>query len=213
MVVIDHRRRVVYDLWHVSTTGDGTVAVSRNGHIETAWGSTSSLNGSGQSIGATGSGLSHLYGMIWVAEAQDAVDVGGCGTESRCPLVEVIPHALHFATDITCPTSRPPALKSDGVTESSYCIPEGARVFLDSDANCAFDPTQAIAEAVCFALRHYGAFATDTSGSRFALGFEAATPGIPGGTGPSPYFAGGLLWDYFDMSGIPWGHLHVLAGP
>jgi hypothetical protein len=64
-------------------------------------------------------------------------------------------------------------------------------VFLDRGANCAFDPHQPIEEAVCFALKRYGAFATDTAGARFAVGFEGSSASQPGGSGPSPYAAGG----------------------
>ena len=90
--------------------------------------------------------------------------------------------------------------------------PLRARVFLDAGANCACDPTEPIEEAVCFALKRYGAFATDSSGSRFAIGFEGPSTGQPGGSGPSPYSAGGLPWDFYDMRSIPWSHLHVAGG-
>ena len=211
MVVVDYTRGEVYDLWDVSTDADGSIAVAADGSIHVGWGGVTSLDGSGQSVGATGSGLSHLYGMVRIFEAQKAVDDGGCSAESGCALADAIPHALQFATDITCAAYRSPALKSDGGSRAAYCVPDGARVFLDHDANCAFDPHRPIEEAVCFALKRYGAFATDTAGSRFAVGFEGSSVGEPGGSGPSPYAAGGLGWDYYDMSSIPWSHLYVVA--
>jgi hypothetical protein len=212
MVVVDYAARKVYDLWSVATNADGSIEIFGDGSIEVGWGGVTSLDGSGQSIGATGSGLSHLYGLVRIFEAQKAVDLGGCSVASNCPLAGAIAHALHFATDITCPTYRSPALKSDGSSSDPSCIPEGTRVFLDSGANCAFDSSKPIEEAVCFALKRYGAFATDTAGTRFAMGFEGDSSGQPGGSGPSPYAAGGLEWDYYDMSSIPWQHLHVVAG-
>lgn len=211
MVVIDYRRRKVYDLWHVVTDRDGRIAVSANGSIRVAWGGVTALDGSGQSRGATGSGLSHLYGMIRVYEARAAVDEGGCETEAHCALATSIPHAVHVATSMTCGTFRPPAVKSDGKASGSTCVPEGAHLFLDPRANCAFDRHKPIEEAVCFALKRYGAFITDTAGSPFAVGFEGASAGQPGGSGPSPYPAGGLEWDYYNMNGIPWRYLHVAA--
>jgi hypothetical protein len=85
-------------------------------------------------------------------------------------------------------------------------------VFLDAGANCAFNRAEPIEEAVCFALKRYGAFVTDSAGSRFAIGFEGSSNGESGGSGPSPYAAGGLKWDYYDMKAIPWPDLRVAAG-
>lgn len=101
MVVIDYRTDTAYDLWHVATVSTGTVAFWPGGSMHIGWGDAARLNGSGRSPGATGSGMSHLYGMIRIYE--------------------------------------------------------------------------------------------------------------PGGSGPSPYRAGGLKWDYHDMKAIPWGHLDVAA--
>ena len=211
MVVIDYPAHKAYDLWHVATGPGGTVALSADSSIRVGWGDMTALGGSGKSPGATGSGLSHLFGMIRVHEAWSAVNDGGCHTRSRCALASAIPHALHVATSATCRSFRSPAVTSDGTGNGSSCVPEGAHLFLDAKANCAFDPAEPIEEAVCFALQRYGAFVTDTGGSRFAVGFEGASAGEPGGSGPSPYKAGGLKWDYYDMSAIPWRYLEVTA--
>ena len=150
--------------------------------------------------------------MVRIFEARKAVQLGGCSVAAGCALAGAIPHALHFASDITCPTYRPPALKTDGTSNDPVCVPEGARVFLGSNANCAFDTSKPLEEAICFALKRYGAFATDSAGTRFAMGFEGDSSGQLGGSGPSPYAKGGLQWDYYDMHSIPWQDLHVLAG-
>lgn len=212
MVLVDYARRSVYDLWDVRTTAEGSIAISTASTLQIGWGGVTSLDGSGQSAGATGSGLSHLYGMVRIFEAEKAVADGGCDVAPGCALATAIPHALQFASDITCAMHRAPAVKSDGHSSSPDCIPEGARVFLAAGANCAFDAHEPIEEAVCFALKRYGAFATDTAGSRFALGFEGSSSGQSGGSGRAPYAAGGLAWDYYDLSEIPWNHLHVFAG-
>jgi hypothetical protein len=211
MVVIDYGTGKVYDLWHIATNPNGTVALSPDSSIHVGWGGATPLNGSGQSPGATGSGLSHLYGMIRIYKAWSAVNDGGCRTQTHCALAHAIPHALHVATNMTCRTYRPPAVKSDGKGSGPSCVPEGAHLFLDATANCAFGSHEPIEEAVCFALKRYGAFVTDTASSRFAIGFEGVSAGEPGGSGPSPYHPGGLKWDYYDMKAIPWGHLHVTA--
>jgi hypothetical protein len=213
MVVIDYALHEVYDVWQVKKRRGGAIAVFGDGSIHVGWGDLTGLYGFGQSRGATGSGLSHLYGMIRVFEARNAVRLGGCSPKKpSCPLASAIPHALHIATDITCPTYRSPAIKSDGTSSNQNCVPMGARVFLDGSANCAFNRHAPIEEAVCYALKRYGAFVTDTSAARFTIGFEGSSAGEPGGSGPSPYHAGGIRWDYYNMSGIPWSRLHVSAG-
>lgn len=212
MVVIDYSSRRVYDLWQVATHPDGTVALAGDGSVTVGWGDVTSLDGNGQSAGATGSGLSHLYGMVRIFEAQRAIASGGCDSQTDCALAGAIPHALHIGTDLTCSTYVAPAIKSDGTNSGSGCLPEGTHLFLDPNANCAFDRAQPIEEAVCFALKRYGAFMTDSAGSRFAIGFEGSSYGEPGGSGPSRYAAGGLKWDYYDMKGIPWLYLRVAAG-
>jgi hypothetical protein len=212
MVVIDYSSRRVYDLWSVATHPDGTVALTGDGSLSVGWGDVTSLDGDGQSAGATGSGLSHLYGMVRIFEARRAVASGGCASQSDCALAGAIPHALHIGTDLTCSTYVAPAVKSDGTKSGSGCLPEGGHVFLDASANCAFDRAEPIEEAVCFALKRYGAFVTDSAGSRFAIGFEGSSNGESGGSGPSPYAAGGLKWDYYDMKAIPWPDLRVAAG-
>lgn len=211
MVLIDPAAGRVYDLWHVRTDADGTVALSDDDLMRVGWGDMTALSGPGQSPGATGSGLSHLYGMIRVGEAWSAVRAGGCRRQSGCALADAIPHAVHVATSMTCRIHRAPAVKSDGSGSGPSCVPMGAHLFLDAQATCAFDRHAPIEEAICFALKRYGAFVTDTAASRFAVGFEGASTGQPGGSAPSPYRAGGLRWDYYDMNEIPWRHLHVTA--
>lgn len=192
LVVVDRSARKVYDFWDVATTATGTLSPSNNA-LSTAWGGVTSLDGNGQSLDATGSGLSHLFGMVWTSEMANAV---------LSPST-AIPHALHFSSSFTCATYRYPAIKSDG-SHTGSCIPEGTRVFLNSSTNCAA-VTPAGSEAVCYALQRYGAYDTDTSGSTFALGFE----GDGMNDVPAVYSQAGFGWDYYDMKNIPWSHLEV----
>lgn len=194
MVVVDRTTRKVYDLWQVATTSSGTLAIS-NGRLSTSWGGVTSLDGNGQNSGATGSNLSNLFGMVRMSEMASAP--GSPATAIR--------HALHFSSQYTCSTYRYPATKSDG-SSSGACIPEGGRVFLDASANCAA-VTPAGAAAVCYALRKYGAYNTDTGGSPFAMGFEG--DGV--NDVPSAYSKAGFGWDYYDMKKIPWSHLHLAS--
>jgi hypothetical protein len=194
MVVVDRANRKVYDLWRAATTSSGTIAVA-GGALSTSWGGVTSLDGNGQNPGATGSNLSHLFGMVRMFEM---------GNAASSPAT-AIQHALHFASSFTCSTFRYPATKSDGST-SGFCIPEGARVFLDASADCAA-VTPVGSEAVCYALQRYGAYDTDTGGSPFAMGFE----GDGSNDVPSVYSTVGFGWDYYDMKSVPWSHLHVAA--
>jgi len=195
MVVVDRSARRVYDLWQVATTASGAISTA-GGTLSTSWGGVANLDGNGQNPGATGSSLSHLFGMVRIFEMAHAPSSPATA----------IQHALHFSSRYTCSSYRYPALKSDGHS-SGYCIPEGARVFLDSSADCSA-VTPAGSEAVCYALQRYGAYDTDTGGSPFAMGFE----GDGNNDIPSAYSNAGFGWDYYDMSNIPWSHLHVAAG-
>jgi hypothetical protein len=194
LVVVDRSARKVYDLWQVATTSSGTIATG-SGTLSSSWGGVTSLDGNGQNPGATGSNLSHLFGMVRLFEMRNV----------PASPATAIPHALHFSSRFTCPTYRYPATKSDGSTPG-FCIPEGARVFLDSSADCAA-VTPAGSEAVCYALQRYGAYDTDTGGSPFAMGFE--------GDGlndvPTVYSNAGFGWDYYNMNDIPWSHLHMAS--
>jgi hypothetical protein len=194
MVVVDRANLKLYDLRQAATTSLGTIAVSC-GTLSKSCGGVTSLEGNGKNPGATGSNLSHLFGMVRMFEM---------GNAPSSPAT-AIQHALHFSSSFTCSTFRYPATKSDGFT-SGFCIPEGARVFLDSSANCAA-VTPVGSEAVCYALQRYGAYDTDTGGSPFAMGFE----GDGNNDIPSVYSNVGFGGDYYDMKSIPWSHLHVAA--
>ena len=194
MVIIDRTARKVYDLWQVSTNTNGTISIA-SGTLTVGYGGVTSLDGNGQNKAATGSGLSHMFGMIRQFEMANAPSSPSTA----------IPHALHFASQSTCSTFRYPAIKSDGHT-GSPCIPEGTRVFLDSSANCAA-VTPVGSEAVCYALQKYGAYESDTAGSAFSIGLE----GSGGSTIAQPYINAGFTADYYNMTNIPWSHLHVAA--
>jgi chitodextrinase len=194
MVIVDRSARKVYDLWQVATTSSGTIAIS-NGTVSASWGGVTSLDGNGQNVGATGSNLSHLFGMVRMFEMANAPSSPSTA----------IGHALAFSSSFTCPSYRYPALKDDG-HYSGACIPEGARVFLDSTANCS-TVSPVGAEAVCYALQKYGAYSDDTGGSPMAFVMEG--DGV--NDVPSAYANAGVGWDYYNMSSIPWSHLHVAA--
>jgi hypothetical protein len=197
--VIDYTNRKVYDFYEVATNLDGTVKINSDGTVTTTWGGVTSLDGDGQSPGATGSNLPHLFGIVRVFEmARAASDP-----------VNAVQHALAFGSMYVCPTYRYPATKSSGSSTSAGCIPMGSRVFLDSSANCS--TVSPVGErAICYALQKYGAYATGRTGDTFKLGLEIPTDGQPGGSAPDPYTGAGLGDDY-GLKSIPWDRLKVAA--
>jgi hypothetical protein len=180
MVVINGRKG--YDFWRARKTSlTGWTA---------AWGTRFNLAGRGTGNGATGAGVPLLAGLPRLAEMERGQ----------------IEHALDFVTSNTCASVyRYPASKTDGRSEDSECIPEGARIQLDPSINVNAIPGISPGEKiVAHALAVYGAYCKDTGGARLAFGFED-----PVGK-PNPYPALGFHWDYYDMSHIPWNHLRVL---
>jgi hypothetical protein len=200
MVVIDYTNRKIYDFYQVAKNADGTVMISADGTVSVGWGNVIDLDGEGQSPGITGSGLSNLFGAVRVYEMERAA----------ADPVNAIQHALAFSSPYICPTWRYPAEKSGGSSTVAGCIPMGARVFLDSAADCSTVSTPG-EKAICYALQKYGAYAVTHGGNAFGMYFETPTEGQPGGSGPDPYPGVGLVGDYYDMVNIPWSRLKVAA--
>jgi hypothetical protein len=186
MVVLDRTAGTVDEYWQAAPAGTGWT---------TSWGAINSLSGSGWGGGSTGAGASRLAGVVRVAEVQAGA----------------IPHALVVQTDTVCASNfRPPALKTDGDSTRSDCIPEGARLQLDPAINVGAIPGITPGEvAVARALQVYGAYLIDRAGTSLAVSFEVAPDAS--GTGPgSVYRSAGFGWDYYGMPHIPWNRLRVL---
>ena len=167
-----------------------------DGSWEKSWGTTTPLDGSGvPETFRTGSGISHLAGVVRVSEIAAGL----------------IPHALVFSTNNTCPGEfREPATKTDGTSDRPDCIPEGARIQLAPSLDVAALQLSPAEAAIARALQKYGAYAVDTGGAPIAFYFEIAEDADRVNPG-SVYSANGLRSDYFDLSAIPWQYLRVLA--
>ena len=200
MVVIDYTNRKAYDFYQVAKNADGTVMINADGSVSVGWGNVVDLDGEGKSPAVTGAGLSSLFGTVRVFEMERAA----------ADPANAIQHALAFSSPYTCPTWRYPAEKSGGSSTVAGCIPMGARVFLDSAADCSTVSTTG-EKAICYALQKYGAYAVASGGNSFGMYFETPTDGQPGGSGPDPYPGAGLVGDYYDMVNIPWSRLKVAA--
>ena len=156
----------------------------------TSWGTRFSLTGQGTGSGATGAGTPLLAGLVRTSEMERGQ----------------IDHALDFITSNTCSSVyRYPAIKTDGRSGTSNCIPEGTRIQLDPSINVDAIPGITPGERiVAHALQTYGAYCRDTGGAKLAIAFED-----PVGK-PNPYPSLGFPFDYWDMPHIPWNHLRVL---
>jgi len=184
MVVIDGNKG--YDFWQASRTSPTSWTSS--------WGTSFSLEGSGTGDGATGAAIPLLAGVVRLNEM----------TQGQ------INHALTFASNGTCTSVfRYPAVKTDGLSTGSNCIPEGARIQLnpsiDVDALPGITPGE---EIVAHALQTYGAYCRDTAGSGGGGGIEIAFEDPIGKYNPYPSL--GFPWDYYGMPHIPWSQLRVL---
>jgi Putative Ig domain len=83
---------------------------------------------------------------------------------------EIAQGHIDHALSITSPATRSgyiacPATHTDGATNSSSAIPEGARIQLDPNFNVDAQSWPAWEKIVAKALQNYGAYVSDTSGS------------------------------------------------
>ncbi len=185
MVVIDEPAGEVYEFWQATRQGDMWAA---------SWGAVNDFYGSGWGGASTGSGASRLAGIVQVAEIAQGH----------------IPHALAVQTDTICAGEfRAPALKTDGQSSRSDCVPEGARIRLDPAVDVASLDVTSGARTVARALQTYGAYVIDGGGAPLSLSFELDTAS-PDSIG-NVYRQAGFRWDYDDMPGIPYDRLQVLA--
>jgi hypothetical protein len=187
LVVMDPSAGVTHEFWQARHTASGW---------SVSWGAINSLTGSGWGGNATGSGASRLAGIIRVEEVKDGD----------------IPHALSLQTNNACSSSyRAPALKTDGESSRSDCIPEGTRLQLDPSINLTKIQGITKAElAVGVALQKYGGYVMDKGAAKLSVTFELARDASSSSPG-SAYKAAGLRWDYYGMPHLPWDKLRVLT--
>lgn len=186
MVVLDPTTGMLHEYWQLRRSGSGWV---------TSWAAVNPHAGSGWGGGSTGAGASRLGGVVRTAE----IAAGS------------INHALVVSTDNACPrVFRAPAVKTDGSSSRSDCLPEGSRLQLDPSLD--LDKISGLTrgeKAVAKAMQTYGAYVIDNGGAPLTVSFERAadaswsTPG-------SVYQSAGFSWDYYGMPRVPWHKLRVL---
>jgi len=187
MTIIDPAAGTVDEYWQARRVSGGWT---------TSWGAIRSLSGSGWGGTSTGAGASRLAGVVRVAEIE-----GG-----------QVPHALALQSDTACAgTFRTPAIKTDGVSTRSDCVPEGSRLQLDPAIDVAAIPNITPGErAVARALQIYGGYLIDRADTSLSVSFELAPDASPTSPG-TVYKRAGFAWDYFGMPHVPWAKLRVLA--
>lgn len=181
LVIVQPSTGRSFEFWQAKKSKSGWTA---------SWGDVVPLAGTGVG-GATGSGVSRLAGVIRTGEIADGV----------------IRHALVLSTNNACARSfRVPAIKTDGHSTRSDCLPEGARLQLSPSVDVSAIPGITPGErAVAVALQNYGAYVIDSGAAPAAFSFEKPT------VGQDPYPAAGFPWDYWHMPHIPWTRMRVLT--
>ena len=187
LVVVDRADNSTHEFWQAQHTSSGW---------SVSWGAINKLTGSGWGGNATGSGASRLAGIVRVEEIQTGD----------------IPHALSMQSSNACAgVHRAPALKTDGESNRSDCLPEGTRLQLDPSMDLAKIKGITKAElAVGRALQTYGAYIMDKGAARLSATFELAHDATTSSPG-SVYRSAGLRWDYYGMPHLPWDKLRVLT--
>lgn len=186
VVVVDDTSGLVFEFWQ---------AEFANGQWTASFGAVNDLYGSGWGGASTGSGASRLAGVITVDEIEQGE----------------IQHALAIQTDNVCAgIFRTPAIKTDGTSLRTDCIPEGARLRLDPTIDLdALDLAPAV-RTVARAMQVYGGYVVDAGGAPLSVSFERDAEAEDGEIG-SVYEQAGLRWDYDNLPGVPWYRLQVIA--
>ncbi len=197
LVSIDRDNNIVFGLWQAAYDNDTDT-------WSASWGGLAPLRANGIDTNgtATATGLSRLAGVVGTAEFAAAISAN-----------TGLSHALFITSNITSASFVFPAVKSDGTNTGGVAtpIPQGTRLYLDPSVD--IDTISGISDGekvIAKTLQTYGAYVGDKSDNVGAavLGvvFEYA-----GGTSPgAPYVAAGLMWDYYDMTHIPWASLRFL---
>jgi hypothetical protein len=144
-------------------------------------------------VGATGSGLPLLGGLIRIDELRTGV----------------IDHALALGIpQAKAETYVWPAQRTDGASTSPRAIPEGTRFRLDAKLDVDALGLPPVARMMAVAAQRYGIVVRDVAG---AVTFYSEDPG-PSGSNPYPSLYSNLSAAQL-LAGFPWSSLRVVSGP
>jgi hypothetical protein len=177
----------LWDFWKLTPTADGWHA---------RWGGK--MGGVSRSpgyfpnpVGATGSGLPLLGGLIRIDELRTGV----------------IDHALAVAIPAAKTAAYVwPAQRTDGTSTDPDAIPEGTHFRVDPGINVDALGLPPAARAMARAAQRYGIVVRDVAG---AVTFYGEDPG-PSGSNPYPALYGNLAPHQL-LADFPWGSLRVIA--
>jgi hypothetical protein len=188
MTVLERSTGCEYDFWKARKV---------NGRWYADWGNTLRTGGSGiysHGYSTRGSGFSNLAGLIWPAELR----------------AREIKHALMFSYPYTSAAGAvAPATETDGQSDRSDALPEGARLQLDPSLDLRSLRLRPYERTIARALQRYGMYLGDTNGG--GVGLYAINPQ----SYPSDPYVGQLPRDpYPRLSNIPIERFRVIQlGP
>jgi hypothetical protein len=144
-------------------------------------------------VGATGSGLPLVGGLMRIAELQAGR----------------IDHVLALAIPAAKAGDHVwPAQRTDGSATSPAAIPEGTRFRLDPAVDVNALGLPAVARVMALAAQRYGVVVRDVSGAVTFYGEDPA----PAGSDPYPALYGNTYPDKL-LASFPWDRLQALAEP
>lgn len=186
LTIVDRSSGCVYDFWGATGSGGGMSA---------RWGNAIPSDSDGiydGGMASRASGFSAAAGLVTAEELRRGS----------------IEHALVFAyPDTRSGGPVAPATKSDGRTDSSSALPQGARVRLDPSIDLASFGLSGAELTIARAMQRYGMILGDTSGAFtiYAQHPQSLADGAFSGLLPRQ--------TSLDMSNIPTQHLQVLELP
>lgn len=141
-----------WGFWQLRKDESGAFRATNGYHYNTRWSGVPPTSDDGESFGSRGAGVPYLAGLVRPCEIE----------RGR------IDHALAFAYSFPSSEFVYPATKSDGGSAPGESLPEGTRLQLDPALRDA-DLEELGCDDACLtiarALRRYGMYAIDNSGS------------------------------------------------
>jgi hypothetical protein len=189
MVIWQPSRDRLWEFWRARRASDGWHAVY-GGRLDDVSKGPGHFSGEHSGWGATASSLPLAGGLITLREMRRGV----------------IPHALAMAIPhVRADYYSLPAQRTDGRTQSTTSLPEGAHLRLDPALDLNQLAMPPVVRALAQAAQRYGIYVRDGAGS---VAFVAQDP-TPTGKDPYPALYGDQPpWQL--LRSFPWGHLQVL---
>jgi hypothetical protein len=194
----------MWEFWQLSKQSDG---------FHARWGGAmaSVSSNPGYYSSASWPALPPGAGWDWGSSASSLPAVAGLMTISELRSGH-IDHALSVATTQACKWYVWPAQRTDGTSNDSNCLPEGAHLRLDPSLDLTKLSLPPIALMMAQAMQKYGIIVHDTTNSSVTFYAEQPADGTDPYSGPNGFFGGQPEWQF--LRELPWSHLQLLKlGP